>query len=98
MNPQQELTKLLRNHDNIQLAMIFGSRSNQTNRPDSDLDLAILCNTAITEKFKMQIIEQASQLYRCPIDLIDLSTVGEPLLGEVLQGRVLFEKTTLTLN
>ncbi len=68
----------------IKLAIVFGSVANNRETPDSDIDLAILTNDIIDTKQKIQIIEALATSTGRTIDLIDLRTAGQPLLGEII--------------
>ena len=53
---------------------------------DSDLDLAVLESRSLSaEKIRLMTSDLAEKFGR-PVDLIDLSVVGEPLLGQILGG------------
>ena len=79
---------VLARHPEIDLAVLFGSLATGTARSDSDVDLAVAATTPLSLEARMALIgELAEQLGR-PVDLIDLVTVGEPLLGQILsRGR-----------
>jgi len=68
----------------IKLAIVFGSVANNRETLDSDVDLAILTNDIIGTKQKIQIIESLATSTGRTIDLIDLRTAGQPLLGEII--------------
>ena len=88
---QDELTRnlraLLENQDNLQLAILFGSMATRSERPDSDIDIAVLGRQPLDAKKKTDLIEAIAQISGRAVDLIDLRTVGEPLLGEILRGQ-----------
>lgn len=81
----KQLKTALESFSAIKLAIVFGSVATEGNTFDSDLDIAVLQDLPMTAQEKIQIIEKLTQMYGCPIDLIDLKTVGEPLLGQILQ-------------
>ena len=73
------------------LALVFGSVAQGRQRADSDLDIAVAANRALTAAEKMDIIAALAERTGRPIDLIDLKMVAEPLLGQILRhGRRLF--------
>jgi len=73
------------------LAILFGSVAQGEAGVESDLDLALLMGGEMSVETRMDLIEQVALLSGRPVDLIDLSTVGEPLLGQILQtGERLF--------
>jgi predicted nucleotidyltransferase len=73
------------------LALVFGSVAQGRERADSDLDIAVAANRALTAAEKMDIIAALAERTGRPIDLIDLKMVAEPLLGQIVRhGRRLF--------
>ena len=73
------------------LALVFGSVAQGRQRADSDLDIAVAANRALTAAEKMDIIAALAERTGRPIDLIDLKMVAEPLLGQIVRhGRRLF--------
>lgn len=92
-----ELTALLLRHfPAIRLAILFGSLASGKGRPGSDVDLAVLADSPLEPSEKTAIISTIADSLGRPVDLIDLRTAGEPLLGEVLRGkRILGDNTRL---
>ncbi len=70
----------------IELAIVFGSLAASSARPDSDLDIAIDAGNPMTAEEKTVLIDRLASRIGRPVDLIDLQTVGEPLLGQILAG------------
>ncbi len=69
----------------VQLAILFGSVASGRARPDSDLDLGIVCARPISVDEKIAIIEALAEKFGRPVDLVDLYPAPEPLLGQVLR-------------
>lgn len=70
--------------------MVFGSVARGTARADSDLDIAVQAAQRLTTSQKMRLTGDLAVAMGRPVDLIDLRTVGEPLLGQILKhGRLL---------
>ncbi|MCQ4323084.1 nucleotidyltransferase domain-containing protein [Pseudomonas stutzeri] len=67
------------------MAYVFGSVAAGTAHSDSDLDLAVLCDAAMTADQQIQLISDIAEATGRAVDLIDLATVGEPLLGQILR-------------
>lgn len=67
------------------LALVFGSVAQGHQRADSDLDIAVAANQALTAAQKMEIIEALAEKTGRPIDLIDLKVVAEPVLGQIVR-------------
>lgn len=72
----------------LQLVILFGSVATGHASAGSDLDLAVDAGHPLTAEEKMALIASLAQSTGRPVDLIDLRTTGEPLLGQILsQGR-----------
>jgi len=69
----------------IELAILFGSMATGCYTANSDVDLAIKKNRPISVQQKVKLIEQVALLTGRAVDLVDLSVVGEPLLGQILK-------------
>jgi len=82
------ILKVLGRHPRIRLAILFGSLASGQARPESDLDLAVDAGAALTAGEKVALIEDLALEIGRPVDLVDLQTAGEPLLGQVVtRGR-----------
>lgn len=75
----------LRGHPHIRLAILFGSLAAGKARADSDLDIAVQLDHPMNAEEKISLIETLAEYTGRPVDLIDLWTVGEPLLGQILR-------------
>jgi uncharacterized protein len=82
-----ELTTFLQSQSDIRLAILFGSAAADRLRYESDIDLAIQCDAQLSAQRKIELIEAIALISGRPVDLIDLKTVGQPLLGYILQGK-----------
>lgn len=73
---------------NLELAIVFGSMARDTARPDSDLDIAVQGAKPLSTAQRMAMIDALALEFGRPVDLINLRTVSEPLLGRILaEGR-----------
>jgi len=70
----------------VALAIVFGSVAAGTAGYESDLDLALDLGRELTAVERMELISGLAELTGRPVDLVDLSTVGVPLLGRILAG------------
>ena len=90
-----ELAEYLSRYPEIRLAILFGSLAHGDAKPESDLDLAVLCDRPIPVSKKYAWMADLAERFGRPVDLVDLKTVGEPLLGQVFKGRkILGDNTT----
>ncbi len=86
--PSQDI-ELIEHHlaadPRVRQAILFGSVAAGTARPDSDLDLALDIGHAMTADERLTLIAELATLTGRPVDLVDLYSVGEPLLGQILR-------------
>ena len=75
----------LAKHPEIELAIVFGSLARGEARRDSDVNVAVQLPTPLDADRKMQLIADIAAITGRPVDLVDLRTVGEPLLGQILK-------------
>jgi len=81
---ESEIILVLGQHPEIRLAILFGSMAAGDGRPGSDLDLAIDAGAELGVAEKIALMEQFADVTGRPVDLVDLRTVGEPLLGQIV--------------
>lgn len=78
-------------HPGIRLVVLFGSLATGKARKDSDLDLAIDLGRPVSAVEKSTMIKELAEVTGRPIDLVDLRSVGEPLLGQITRhGKRIF--------
>ena len=68
----------------LQLAIVFGSVARGAEHAQSDVDLALQTAHPLDAELKMAIVADLAQATGRGVDLIDLRTVGQPLLGQIL--------------
>ncbi len=84
----RQIMPVLVRHPKIRLAILFGSLALGGERPDSDLDLAVDAGAELGVEDKIVLMGQLADATGRPVDLVDLRTAGEPLLGQiVVHGR-----------
>ena len=79
-----QIVPVLVKHPEIRLAVLFGSLAVGGGRPDSDLDLAIDAGAELCVEDKIALMGELADATGRPVDLVDLRTAGEPLLGQVV--------------
>mgnify|MGYP001819780058 CR=1 FL=1 len=77
-----------------QLAILFGSCAKGDATTASDLDLAVQADQPLDAELSIRLTGDIAEQLGRPVDLIDLHTAGEPLLGELLKGRRLLGSDT----
>lgn len=85
MDLNKRIQEVLSQHGGIRVAILFGSLAKGRATPESDLDLAVLMDVPLSAETKMALIGDLSQAMGRPVDLIDLSVTGEPILGQILK-------------
>ena len=80
----QLIQRTLACHGGLELAFVFGSVAQGKARADSDLDIAVQAEKPLSAPQKMALIGDLAQATGRSVDLIDLRTAGEPLLGQIL--------------
>ena len=81
---QHQIDRALSAYPDLKLVVLFGSMARGAETPDSDLDLAVQAGRPLTVEQKMKITEDLALEFNRPVDLIDLHTVGQPLLSEII--------------
>ena len=77
----------------VDLMIIFGARSKDRQRLDSDLDLGIWRSSKWAVNFHRECVEQITSFLSTAIDLIDLSKIDGPLLQEILcNGKKIYQQ------
>jgi len=79
------VTTFLRQHEDIQLAILFGSLATGKARPNSDIDIAMKKKYPLSAEEKIELISQLALITGRAVDLVDLSTAGEPILGQIIK-------------
>ena len=91
-----QLKEVFSHFPQVALAVLFGSVALGLQRADSDLDIAVAADHPLTAGEKLSIIGALAERTGRPIDLIDLSVVSEPLLGQIVRhGRRVLGSDTL---
>jgi len=74
----------------IKLAMVYGSAAAGRMRPDSDVDVAVLCESALGIDERLWLIDCLSSACQREIDLVDLYGLNGEILRQILcRGRVI---------
>ena len=76
---------VLENFPQITLALLFGSVESGKQRADSDLDIAVSAQHPLKLQEKIALVGALAESIGRAIDLIDLTTVTEPLLGQIVR-------------
>ncbi|XSG85238.1 MAG: type VII toxin-antitoxin system MntA family adenylyltransferase antitoxin [Methylohalobius sp. ZOD2] len=85
-NLLEPIRSVLRRHPELRMVLLFGSLAAGRAGPHSDVDLAVAADQPLKAEEKMRLMAELAEATGRPVDLIDLKVVGEPLLGQILQG------------
>jgi len=87
MDKEEFLKKWFINHPEIELAMLFGSYTKGTATKHSDVDIALQLSgdIVICVEKKVAYLNQLSQMVNTVVDIVDLRTVGQPLLAQIMK-------------
>jgi len=78
------IRSVLQQHTEIELAILFGSVARNAAQQHSDVDLAISAGSPLPTGARIALIEELAAATGRPVDLVDLTQAGEPLLGQIL--------------
>lgn len=87
MDTRAEITHIrhvLEQHPELELAILFGSLVHNRARSDSDVDVAVSAGVALDAPTRIALIDALATATGRPVDLVDLTQTGEPLLGEIM--------------
>lgn len=91
-----QLRELFARFPQITLAVLFGSIASGSYREDSDLDIAVAAQAPLSHDEKIAFVSALAESTGRAIDLIDLNSVTEPLLGQIVaHGRRILGSDTL---
>ncbi len=92
----EQLREVLTHFPQITLAVLFGSVAAGNQRENSDLDIAVAAKRVLTAQEQITLISALAEQIGRPVDLIDLNTVTEPLLGQIVRhGRRILGSDTM---
>lgn len=78
------LAQALAPFPDLELVILFGSIASGRARDDSDIDVAVQAVRPLTAEQRMTLLEAIALAFDRPVDVIDLATVGEPLLNQIV--------------
>jgi uncharacterized protein len=81
----ESIRRTLESLGDFELAIVFGSVATGEAGSDSDVDLAVLGDHPFTAEERLRLLDAIALATGRAVDLVDLRTVGEPLLGEILK-------------
>lgn len=89
----RKIQAALNQFSDLKIVLVFGSVASGKATAQSDLDIAVLASRPLSVQKKISLINALAGSFGRPVDLVDLSQAGEPLLGQILQhGRRILGK------
>ena len=85
LNLEQSVLAAISTQPGIQLAILFGSLATGKGDKESDLDIAVDAGRRLNANEKTSLIGELARQTGRPVDLVDIQSIGEPLLGQVLR-------------
>ena len=85
LNLEQSVLDAISTQPGIQLAILFGSLATGKGDKESDLDIAVDAGRRLNANEKTSLIGELARQTGRPVDLVDIQSIGEPLLGQVLR-------------
>ena len=70
----------------IECAYVFGSVAKNTAKPNSDIDVAVLCEKLDAQE-KLRLLQAVADLTGRAVDWIDLKSAGTVVVLEALKGK-----------
>jgi predicted nucleotidyltransferase len=70
----------------IRCAYVFGSVAKNTAKPNSDIDLAVLCEKLDAQE-KLRLLQAVADLTERTVDWVDLKSAGTVVALEALKGK-----------
>ncbi|UPM52601.1 type VII toxin-antitoxin system MntA family adenylyltransferase antitoxin [Gottfriedia acidiceleris] len=104
----QKITEMLIGKINPYTIFLFGSAAQNRMRPDSDLDIAYLSDTELSNYERFLFSQEIANLLNMNVDLIDLNHASTVFQAEIIHSgkviycsddfrRVIFEMKTLKM-
>jgi predicted nucleotidyltransferase len=84
----ESIALALRPFPYLRQVVIFGSLAKGKGSESSDLDVAVLGTASLTTAQRHDITTALALHVNRPIDLVDLATVGQPLLDQIVASGV----------
>lgn len=79
-----KLKALLADFPHVRVAAVFGSMAHGTERPDSDIDVAVQADKPLSANERIAITQAIALAFDRPVDLVDLRHAGQPLLDQIV--------------
>lgn len=82
---EAQLREALARFPSVHLALIFGSFATGRAGAASDVDVAVMADAPLSVEDRLALIAAIADNTGRAVDLVDLATVTEPLLGQIIR-------------
>ncbi|TVQ69580.1 MAG: nucleotidyltransferase domain-containing protein [Oceanospirillales bacterium] len=72
----------------VQFAVLFGSFAKDKVHLNSDIDIAVKASHPLSTDQLIALTESIATVFNRPVDLVDLTTVGQPLLDQIISSGI----------
>ncbi len=86
---QNHIKQVLESFPDITIGILYGSSAENRLRFESDLDIAVAGNKALSSNEKKELITELAEKLNRPIDLVDLRQINGTLLHQALTNGIL---------
>ena len=83
-----QLQTILEQFPFVLFAVLFGSFAKNKVHLNSDIDVAVKASQPLSTEQLIAITESIATVFNRPVDLVDLSTVGQPLLDQIISSGI----------
>ena len=94
---KESIRSVLRRHDHIRIALVFGSAATGQATSESDIDIGVAGENPLSTGQKLSLIEDLALATGRPVDLVDLHDSGPVILTQILTKGVFLIKEDTTL-
>jgi len=84
MQELSEVIKILKSKLNCSAIVLFGSYARGTQRPDSDIDIAIKSKREVSKLEIFDLVQELEVVTKKDVDLIDLDSISDSFRYEIL--------------
>ena len=88
---REQLLRVLQQHKDIQLCLVFGSTASGRASSESDLDIAVAGEQPFSDDRFLELASEFSAATNREIDLVDLMAVTGPILKQALSTGIIVQ-------
>lgn len=94
-----EVIELLNKQFECEAIVLFGSYARKTERPDSDIDIALKTKKEISKQELFNATQELERIVKRDVDLIDLNNISDSFRYEILMnGKTIYCKNSIQFD